>query len=256
VNLLRIDALPVIGALLFSIRVAMVLFMTPILGGQGLPAQIRVLSALGISLCLYLALQGQLPPLPAKLYDLSLAMLSELLWGALLAFGVSSAFSAFLVGGRLLDLQMGFGVATLFDPASRAQTPMIGLMLQMTGIAAFLAVDGHHMLLRALAMSFQSAPPGSNPLHVSPQVVLTQFGLMFSLGMVLVGAAVVCVFLVDVGMSVAARVLPQANVFLLSIPVKVFAGLGMLAISAPFMAPVLKRIYASILRYWNALLGS
>ena len=84
---------------------------------------------------------------------------------------------------------------------------------------------------------------------------LQQFGLMFSLGMTLVSAAVFCVFLADVGMSVVARVLPQANVFLLSIPVKIVAGLSVLALSVPLMGPVLSRIFESVFRYWGALPG-
>ena len=172
-----------------------------------------------------------------------------------MGFGLNAAFASFMVGGRLLDLQMGFGVATLFDPGTRSQVPLLGLLLQMTGIAAFLAVDGHHMLLRALALSLRTAPLGASPLGLAPAVLLHQFGLMFSLGMTLVSAAVFCVFLTDVGMSVVARVLPQANVFLLSIPVKIFAGLAVLALSAPFMGPVLLRIFQSVFRYWDALAG-
>jgi flagellar biosynthetic protein FliR len=150
---------------------------------------------------------------------------------------------------------MGFGAATLFDPGTRSQTPLLGLLLQMTGIAAFLAIDGHHMLLRDLALSLRAAPLGASPLDVPPAAVLQQFELMFSLGMVLVSAAVFSVFLVDCGMSVVGRVLPQANVFLLSIPVKIFVGLTMLALSTPFMGPVLTRIFESVFRYWDALLG-
>ena len=71
----------------------------------------------------------------------------------------------------------------------------------------------------------------------------------------LVTAAVFCVFLADVGMSVVARVLPQGNVFLLSIPVKIVAGLSVLALSMPLMGPVLSRIFESVFRYWGALPG-
>jgi flagellar biosynthetic protein FliR len=244
-----------LAGLLLSVRLGMVMFMTPVLGAAGIPARIRVLALLVLTLCLTLALPPPLAGDVGATPALLMALVHELIWGGLMGFGLNTAFAAFLVGGRLLDLQMGFGAATLFDPGTRSQTPLLGLLLQMTGIAAFLAIDGHHMLLRGLALSLRAAPLGASPLGVPPAAVLQQFGLMFSLGMVLVSAAVFCVFLADVGMSVVGRVLPQANVFLLAIPVKIFAGLSVLALSAPFMGPVLSRIFESVFRYWDALLG-
>jgi flagellar biosynthetic protein FliR len=252
---LRIDIAPLIATLLLSMRIGIALFMTPVLGGSGVPAMVRVLAMLGIAFCIHIGLHPPLPPFAADPLGLAAAMCIEALWGALLGFGIATAFAAFLVGGRLLDLQMGFGVATLFDPASRAQTPLLGLLLQMCAIAAFLAADGHHLLLRALAASLRSVPLGAMPLRLQPEIVVAQFGIMFSLGIVVVGPAVFCVFLADMGMSVLSRVLPQANIFLLSIPVKVLAGLAMLAISLPFLAPAMNRVFASMLRYWNALMG-
>lgn len=249
-----IDPTPLLAGLLVSVRIGMVLFMTPLLGAAAIPTRIKVLALIVISTCLAL---GMRTPLAAALWTLPgllAGFINEAVWGGLLGFGVSTAFAAFLLGGRMLDLQMGFSVATLLDPASRALTPLLGLLLEMTGIAAFLAVDGHHMVLRALVASISSAPPGSSPLGVPAAAVVSQFGLMFSLGVTLVGAAAAAVFLVDVSMSVVARLLPQANVFLLSMPVKIVAGLSVLAISAPFMRPALARIFNSMFTFWEALL--
>ena len=250
---LHIDTTSLLAGLLLSVRLGMVMFMTPVLGAAGIPMRIRLLALLALTVCLCLGLSPVLAADIGTTLALVMAMVNETVWGGLMGFGLNTAFAAFLVGGRLLDLQMGFGVATLFDPGTRSQMPLLGLLLQMTGIAAFLGIDGHHMVLRGLALSLHAAPLGASPLGVSPAVILHQFGLMFSLGMVLVSAAVFCVFLADVGMSVVARVLPQANVFLLSIPVKVGAGLSVLALSAPLMGPVLSRIFTSVFRYWDAL---
>lgn len=256
---LPFDMSSVLAALLLSVRLGIVLFMTPLLGGTGVPAHIRVRALLTLCLCLALGWQGGLPLAAGvrleTLPGLVQALLCEALWGALLGFGLSTAFATFLQGGRLLELQMGIGMSTLFDPATRSHAPMLGLLLQMTGIAAFLGMDGHHLVLRALAASLRAAPLAASPLGVPPFAVVAQFGLMFSLGLLLVGAAVVCVVLVDVGMSVVARVLPQANVFLLSIPVKLFAGLVLLALTAPALGPVLARIYGSVFSYWDQLLA-
>lgn len=248
-----IDIAPLLVGLLLSVRVGMVLFMTPLIGATGIPVRIRLLALLALCACLVLGMRLPLDPALLTMPGLLMGVVNEVIWGGMLGFGVSAAFAAFLVGGRVLDLQMGFGVATLLDPGTRMQTPLLGLLLELTGIAAFLSINGHHMVLRALAASLLAAPPGASPLGVPVAAILTQFGMMFSLGIILVGAAVTAVFLVDIGMSVVARLLPQANVFLLSIPVKVFTGLSVLAISAPFTGPVLSRIFESMFMYWEAL---
>lgn len=252
-NSFTIDITPLITGLLMSVRIGIVLFMTPLIGASGIPARIRVLALFALSSCLVL---GMHPPLDATLlttHGILLGLVNEVVWGGLLAFGISTAFGTFLLGGRVLDLQMGFGVATLLDPGTRMQTPLLGLLLELTGIAAFLSINGHHLVLRALAASISFAPLGTSPANIPVAVIVAQFGMMFSLGMTMVGAAVVAVFLVDIGMSVVARLLPQANVFLLSIPVKIFAGLSVLALSAPFTGPVLSRIFESMFMYWEAL---
>jgi flagellar biosynthesis protein FliR len=55
-------------------------------------------------------------------------------------------------------------------------------------------------------------------------------------------------------MSVASRLLPQANVLFISIPVKVLAGLITLSLSLPLLRPLLSRLYLSTFQYWDGLL--
>jgi flagellar biosynthetic protein FliR len=250
----QLSLAPVAATLLVAVRLGVVLFMTPLLGSLGVPARIRWFMTLSLAVMLTLSL-GLEPAVDiSNAAGLALAFAHELLWGALLGFGLLCAFAAFLFGGRLLDLQIGLGVASLLDPLTRGQTPLLGLLLQLAGASYFLAVDGHHAVLRVLALSLRSAPPGVSPAHLPLDAILVQFGLMFSLGVVLVSAAMICVFLVDIGMSIAARLLPQANIFILSMTVKVFAGIGVLALSIPAMQPVMSRIFATVFAYWESVL--
>jgi flagellar biosynthesis protein FliR len=84
-------------------------------------------------------------------------------------------------------------------------------------------------------------------------VIVAQFGLMFSLGTVLVAPVVAVLLLLDAGLAMAAKTMPQMNVFMISIPVKIVVGLLMLAALAPFLSGILRRIFESIFTYWQAL---
>jgi flagellar biosynthetic protein FliR len=240
--------------ILLSIRLGMVLVMTPLLGSTNLPVHLRVLLVLAFSgamvslLNLHTQISIQSP------FNFLFAAMNELIWGGLLAFGLLAAFAAFSIGGRILDMQIGFGFANLFDPTTRTNSPLLSVVLNMYAVAWCLDIGVHHAVLRSLTQSLELAPLGSGLQNVPVEAMLYQFGLMFSLGLVLVGASIVCLLLTDIGMGIASRFLPQANVFILSTPIKIFAGLTTLSVATLYMSPVMKKIFAQVFNYWGIVL--
>lgn len=235
---------------LVATRVAGVLLFAPVLGFATIPGRVRLMFVLAISVVLLISTPS--PAAPAAM-PLALAALHELTLGAAMGFGILATFGAFMFGGRILDYQMGFGVATLFDPASRIQSPLMGTFLTMLGAALFLAFDAHHTLIRALAHSLEVVPPGA--AHAwEPRLLLQQFGLLFTYGLVLVAPPIVALMFADIAVAVAARVMPQVNAYFVALPAKVFLGLFLTALSLRFMGPYIAGMYDGIFRYWQALL--
>ena len=54
--------------------------------------------------------------------------------------------------------QIGFGVAAVLNPATQGFSPLLGTLFGMTAVVVFLGLDGHHVLIQALALSVQIAP--------------------------------------------------------------------------------------------------
>lgn len=241
--------------LLVFTRLSALFLMTPLFAIAPVPVRIRVLVLLALATVLVAAVPPaamvSYPTLPA----LGGAMLNELLVGALMAFGLFAAFGVFLFGGRIIDFQMGFGVANLIDPATNTQSPMLGTALNLMAVATFFLLDGHHLLMRGIVYSLEVVPPGSALAQMSLGPIVAQFGLMFSYGLVLVAPVAFTLLLLDVGLAVAARTMPQVNMFIVSLPLKILVGLSMLALSLNYLAPLLKKVYASIFIYWQAVLG-
>lgn len=243
------------AVLLVSMRVGALLLLTPLFSVGNVPIRVRVLFVLALATLLTLGLQPSLQEVPETLPELVLAAVNELLLGAALAFGVFAAFGAFMFGGRLLDFQMGFGIAAVIDPATSNQNPLIGTALNLMAVTAFFLLDGHHMMIRGLAYALERVPLGSSMMAIGMEAMLVQFGTMFVYGLAIVAPAVVALLLVDVGMAVAARTMPQVNMFIVGLPIKIFVGLALLALSLGYMGPLLERIYESIFRYWEQILG-
>lgn len=244
----------VVAALLVSVRISAVFLMSPLFGSAQVPARVRVLFSLTLSLMLVLVLGLGAPAWPISAGQLMDAMLLELLLGAMLAFGVFAAFGAFLFGGRILDFQMGFGVANLIDPATNTQSPLLGTALNMMAVAVFFLADGHHWLMRGLAYSLEQIPPGSTLTRLPFEAVVSHFGLMFVHGLAVVGPPVITLLLIDAGMAVAGRTMPQVNMFIVGLPLKIFVGLLMLAMSLNYMTPLLHRVFLSVFRYWQGVI--
>lgn len=253
--LFETDITMITAALLVATRVSPLFLLTPLFAITRVPARARVLFVLALSAVLTAGI-GVVPiEPPATLSGLMHAMVNELILGMILAFGLFTAFGAFLFGGRIIDFQMGFGVANLIDPATQSQAPMLGTVLNLMAVMTFFLLDGHHLLIRGLVYSLQKIPPGSSLHEVDVQAIIAQFGVMFVYGLAVVAPVVAVLLMLDVGMAVAARTMPQVNMFIVGFPLKIFMGLLVLALSLNYMGPLLEKIYASIFVYWQRVYG-
>lgn len=241
-----------VATVLLWTRLGTLLAMSPLAQAVKAPPAFWVLFTLALAgtLCGALNLGATVP---AGLGAFALQMLSEATLGALLGMSLHAAFAVLQIAGRLLDLQMGFGIATVLDPVTRANAPMIGVALSMLGLSVFFASDGHQALLRGIAQTTQWVPPGAIWQLPSAAQLLKLTASMFSLAIVVMAPALFLLLLVEVVLDFMSRVLPQMNVMFVGIPVKVMVGLGTLAVAAPGMAPVLRKLYASVFLFWQEL---
>ncbi len=174
--------------------------------------------------------------------------------GICLAFGVFAAFGAFSLAGKLLDIQSGLGMGSVYDPVTRTGSPLFASMLNMVAVAVFFGLDAHHALMRGFAYSLEQVAPGTMLPALQLDPVVRQFGLMFSLGLSLVIPVVLCLLVVEVGIAVISRALPQMNVLMVAIPVKTAAAVAIFALIVTSLGPVMGRIFASIFSFWQQIL--
>jgi flagellar biosynthesis protein FliR len=124
----------------------------------------------------------------------------------------------------------------------------------MVAVVVFFSMDAHHAFLRGIAFSLQQVAPGAGFAELNGDAVIRQFGLMFSLGVSLIVPVMLCLLLVEVGLAVVSRVLPQMNVFIVLVPVKLIAGIALFALTVSTLAPSMGRVYASIFHFWEQVL--
>lgn len=245
----------ILAVALIALRIAAIFALTPFFAAAGVPGNVRVLFVVALAVLMMSTVAAKPLPVIATLGQLVSAAVTEIVVGSALAFGVFATFATFQLAGRLLDFQLGFGVANLIDPATRTSAPLLGTFLNMLAVTVFFAVDAHHLLISGIVFSLEQIPPGTTLPQMDGAAMVAQFGSMFVYAAALAAPVMVVILMIDVVMAVIARTMPQVNVFIVGLPLKIFAGLVVLAISLRYMAPVMKSIFEQLFNYWHAVLG-
>lgn len=247
----------IITMLLLSARIAALLLMTPLLYAASMPPLVRVLVTLGLACVIALPFADAQAATPYAVGALSAALLREVLVGATLGLGVLMAFAGFALAGRLADVQVGFGIAQVFDPTTRTRVPVLSSIFALFAAVFFFLVNGHHALLRGIAYSVERFPVGQPaPVGGAAEPIAREAAALFALGFALAAPIVLGLLLVDFALGVISRNLPQVNMLVLGVPVKIVAGLlALWAWAGTFGAPA-GRLYATIHRTWMAWLAA
>jgi flagellar biosynthesis protein FliR len=256
---LHVDLAWLASVLLLATRVAGATVLIPIFGPVEVPGTVRVILAVALAAALVSGIAGiQTAAAVASLGStgsLAVAMLSELVIGAAFAFGFLAAYAATQVAGRTLDTQMGFNAASIFNPSLRSVSPIAGTILGMLGVVMFLTFDGHHLLLRALAASARSSPPGAifSSDGFAWDALIAQSAVMFTFGLTLAAPVMFALLLADVAIALFSRSVPQLNAFVLGFAVKILLGIVGLAAAIRLGGAVFERLFSTTFRYWEQL---
>lgn len=206
------------------------------------PMLVRLLLSIGLAM----GLVGTVPA-AAALIDLRAGPLiqyaaSELMLGMLLALALQLAFAAILTAGRVIDIQSGYGLAILVDPATRTQMPLIGTVLAYLGGVLFFASEGPRQLLAILALSIERVPIGSASL-VDPAPIVAYLSALFLLALGLVGVVMLVLFVLDIAVAYMSRTLPQMNVLLFGFQVKAIAAIAVLPVAVALSASIYLKLF-------------
>lgn len=239
--------------LLTSIRVSMVFIATPVFGGVAMPILARTLLVLGLAAGLSSGVAEV--PIDNRMVGFPVMLIREALVGGAIAAGLHIGFGALQFGGRLLDFQIGFGFASLVDIATKTSVPLLGNVLSMLTVLIFFTIDGHHALIKVLQLSLEKFPIGGGVAGLDFGALVAQFGACFTLGFIIVAPVVLCLLMIDFGMALMSRTMPQMNIFVLSLGLKVFVGLAVLATMVPLAGGAIRRIFDSIFVGWGKVIG-
>jgi len=218
------------STLLLGLRIAPAFAFAPPFTLVRMPLLFRLLLGLGLSFSILAASPGAIL-LRSDSQTLIPAVFHELALGTLLVLVLQLLFGALYLAGRTVDIQAGIGLALLFDPTTRTQTPLVGTLFAYAAAAIFFSLDGHLDLLRFMAATLRLVPLGGWVMPDDLARIGLLAGTLCSMALGFAGAVILALFLVDMALALLSRTVPQMNIFVLGFQVKTLVMLVVLPLT-------------------------
>jgi flagellar biosynthetic protein FliR len=234
--------------LLVLARTAGIFTLVPLFGAAQVPVRLRITIAFGIAIVFVpLCMPAGNAPLALDVISMVLMIVKEAFVGLVIGFVTILVFAAIQNAGDLIDMHSGFSFASMIDPINGAQTSVAGRFHHLLAGMLFFAINAHHILISGLADSFRIVPIGQMALNPDlARGVTDLFVALFAVAIRIAAPVVAAVFLADVAMAIIARVVPQMNILMAGLPLKLGVGLIGMLVALPVSIVLTKNALGGI----------
>lgn len=244
-----LDLLVRIGLLVA--RPSMVVMSAPTFGGQSAPPYVRV--GLALLLAVLSLPLVPVPPVPT-LAALGVIVLRELAIGLALGLSVRAVLAGAELGGHITSSQLMLSYGSLIDPQGGARNTLLATLYGNLALITFFAINGHHVLLRGLAASYQALPIGVGAIDGTLAASVTRLlGVVFEFGLRLAAPIIVVMLVVELATGLVSKAAPALNLMVVGTPVRLIVGLLVVAAVVPQIPGVTARFVALAIEAGQAL---
>ena len=221
---------------LIFLRVTSFFIMTNVFFPKGTPNTLKAMFSLIFAFALLGGIDYTSIQEVTSNYFLIIYMFFEVTNGIILGLISNIAFEVVLMAGSLIDVHIGLSMVSTIDPNSETNTTITGNLLHYVALVIFFIVDGHHMLIKSLIESFILLPIGKGLLYGDTMMTIIEIiANYFVIGLKIALPIVLIILLADVCMGLISRAVPQINVMILGLPVKMLIGIIAISISLPII---------------------
>ncbi|MBY0562814.1 MAG: flagellar type III secretion system protein FliR [Hyphomonadaceae bacterium] len=217
-------------ALVFA-RVGAMVMLLPGVGEPAVPARIRLAFALALAIGMGPALTDRAPEPAATAWGMGAQVGTEVLIGILLGGAARLLVAALATAGQVAGLEIGLAFAQTADPTQTQSGQLIAVFLGVMGLALIFATNLHHMFLAGVAGSYDLIALGATaPVGDAAELALEATSTAFRVGVQIAAPLLVAGLIFRVGLGVLSRLIPQIQVFFITLPLQIMGGLVVLAL--------------------------
>lgn len=217
--------------LILFARVGAVLMLLPVFSEDAVTGRIRLLMGLGFTAGLFGLLNGKVTPVLQSDAALPGIVMAEMMVGLAMGMIIRILFSAAVMAGGIISLQVGLSSALFMDPAGGGHTTQIGKLMSIAAAIMCMAMGVHHLWIASIVHSYTLFPVGGLPPaddFARLAVETTTHAMLLALGMA--APLIVYGIVFNVALGLAARMAPAIQVFFISQPLNILLGLALLSV--------------------------
>ncbi len=218
------------------IRMSAFVVSWPVFGVENIPQHVKALFALILTMVIFPTIPMTQMQASAVQSSMILLVMREAFIGVSMGFLARFFFFAFRIAGEMISQAMGLSSASMFNPALGGQTTTVEQFYVTLASMFYLAVNGHHYLIKGLVESYHFLPPAVLELNTSQFTGLghmlqeiAELGLRFS------APVVISILVINLVLGVIGKTVPQLNVLVTSFPINILIGFILMIVTLPML---------------------
>lgn len=228
--------------LMIFLRMSGCIQFNPIFGRNNIP----VLARVGLTLILSLFTYKIVPPQNLQINSVTvfcLAGIKELLIGFIIGFIIQMFLSVIVMGGEMIDMQIGISMSRIYDPQSNVSMPLSASLINTMFILLFFVSNAHLTLIRIFTQLCVMVPYGDHLIAPNAyQNLVGMFSLMLIYAVKMSLPMVAVQFISEIGVGLITRAVPQIDIFSVQIQLKLMIGFFAMLILVPSYSSFLERM--------------
>jgi len=234
-----------------------VVMTAPFFSNGSFPRQVRLYFAMVVTIILFYVIpaEGAFVSASDGTMVVFTAILAEALVGVAMGLIGQLVFAGFEMAGTLISYNTGLSFAMMVDSTSQRQNSIVANILGMLAILIFLSIDGDKIYITALAKSYQIVPAVDHNVHLAGTYMLEVATYLFVIGVQLTAPFMMAIFLLDVCLAIFGRIMPQANLMFIALPVKMGVGVAIFMLILPYLPTAFDIIFQNLFFYLEGMLG-
>jgi flagellar biosynthetic protein FliR len=210
-------------------RLGSMISAMPALGEAVISAQVRLAIALLVTLVMLPVVRENYGAIPDTLSGLAFAVMGEIAVGLVIGVSARMLTAALQVAGTVIAFQTGLAFAQNVDPTQGVQSALVASFLSMLAATMVFTTDLHHLLFAAMRDSYVMFRPGEMlPVGDFARMIVGIVGGAFKVGLQLAAPFVVFGLIFNLGQGVLSRLMPQVQIFFVSMPANIYLGFVLL----------------------------
>lgn len=226
--------------LLVFVRIASFVFAAPFFSTNGVPNNVKIALSVFVAYIIYNF--GSLSGLPeyGTVLGYCVIVIEEVAVGLLIGLGAQLCTSIVLFAGRIMDMEIGLSMASVFDPTTNEQTSITGVILQY-GVLLILYTTGlHRYFLKAMMETYTLIPVGGVSFDTDKllSALITFLSDYIIIGFRICLPVFASITLMNIVLGLLAKLAPQMNMFSVGIQLKLLAGLSVLLLTVRMLPDI------------------